>query len=504
MGSASKRQVPRMLAGTVLMGIIAAAWAALGLWTPHVVLPDGDLGLGAEVLERPRSVAPAKPWNVILVSIDTLRADHLTIYGYERATSPKLERFATEAVVFEQAYSHAPKTAPSHMSMMTSLYPTAHGIRNWSAGRERRLSPDVPTLATLLRDAGYRTVAVTNGGMVRGSLGFDQGFDRYTEVADVGQMVDGALAALATLGRPSTGSAAAAPFFLFLHTYEPHAPYVPPGRYADTFVDRAYQGRIPSSDQAFATLLQAHGASASPGRFFFSQVERANPADLRQLRDLYDAEILYTDQQLGLLIEAVRSGGLMEDTLVILLSDHGEEFLDHGDLEHRNLYQEVLHVPLVIRLPRAAGAGSAARRVSAVVRLVDVLPTVLDLLGLPIPAHAQGRSLQGLLRGETERRPRWVLSEFPGQRARALRGGSWKLILSRRGTELYDLATDPAERRDVHHRHPAVAAALKHALAGAEAAMAPLAARAAPGDPRAIDPGVRQRLEALGYVGPDQ
>lgn len=485
---------------SVILGVAGAVLIGRRPPSGPASIPTSSLEPSTHLLEQPRPARPVTPWNVILISLDTLRSDHLSAYGYGRPTSPEILRFADEAVVFEQAFSHAPKTAPSHMSLMTGLHPGVHGVRNSAVATERRLSAAVPTLATILQGSGYRTMAVTNGGMVRASLGFDRGFDAYHEVGDVVAAVDGAIAGLDLLVRPGPGAAGSVepPFFMFVHTYETHTPYAPPAPLAGAFTDPTYRGRIPPNQDALALLMQAHGSALGPARFFMAQVDRRSATDLRHLQDLYDAEILWTDQHVGRLLDQLRSRGFDDRTIVIILSDHGEEFLEHGSLTHQTLYRQALQVPLLIRAP--GGTQAAPRRVPTVVRLVDVMPTILDLLGLPIPGHVQGRSLVPLMRGQTETADRWVLSETRGGQQRALRIGSWKLVRTPTSVELYDVQADPDERHDVHSRHPEVARALRQNLERLVAASAALAAAASPGAAHPIDDETRRRLEALGYV----
>jgi len=187
-------------------------------------------GLLATGLSCHKPVEPPRP-NLVLVSIDTLRADHLTAYGYERSTSPEISRLARQGILFERAFSQSPKTATSHMSLFTGLYPPAHRVANWGERRVRRLSDDVPTLATLLVRAGYRTEAYTNGGNVSARLGFGQGFDSYQEDRGAESVFDSAQRALDRFVQEADGGARA-PFFLFLHTFQVHDPYVPPAEFA--------------------------------------------------------------------------------------------------------------------------------------------------------------------------------------------------------------------------------------------------------------------------------
>jgi arylsulfatase A-like enzyme len=403
-----------------------------------------------------------RPPNILLISIDTLRADHLSSYGYKRPTSPSIDRLAARGVLFEHAYSHSPKTALSHMSLMTSLLPEAHGVEQWSTEGSERLSDDIPTLATLLKPHGYATFAVTGGGHVRGELGFDQGMDSF-------EVVDGVVEAFARMGDRIAEHVAAqpnVPFFAFAHTYAVHDPYTPLAPYNTLFTDSNYPGRIIAS---YDELTRRVGTAwDSQHALFWQQVDADDPRDVQHLQDLYDGAIRLTDDQIGKLVERLRDAGVGDDTLIIVLADHGEEFREHGMFQHEQVYQELLHVPLVMVLPRANGVTYRQRREPAVVRLVDVLPTVLDYLGVAIPEHAQGVSLMPLLGGGAAP-PREVMSSWREGGWQALRVGDTKLI--RRDDqgagivhELYVLSEDPHEQQNRWETDGAAGQALEQQL----------------------------------------
>lgn len=430
--------------------------------------------------------------NVILISIDTLRADHLSAYGYARETAPRIAAFARRAIVFEAAWSHSPKTAASHMSLMTSVYPEVHGVGN--PGRDRiraRLSDEIPTLAEVLRRAGYRTRALHGGGNVRAEFGFERGFEHYDEERDLSAWIQRARQVVL-----DQEASPGAPLFLFLHTYEVHAPYAPPASHARLFVDPGYAGDIVASPEALAQKPYAERM-----RFFWKQVDASSPEDLRHLADLYDAGIHHTDAQLGPFLEWLESRPLWRDTLLVLLSDHGEEFGEHGGLRHTNLHRETLHVPLVVRFPGDDPA-TRPRRIPAVVRLIDVMPSVLDAAGIPAPDHTQGRSLLPLLRGAPAE-PAPVLSQIRQGGAAALRVGDWKLIRAKDGERLYRLSSDPAERVDLRGTEPARAAELAARLDSLLADSAALRASFAAPSSGTIDDETLEQLRALGYLPPE-
>jgi arylsulfatase len=433
----------------------------------------------------------ARP-DVVLISLDTLRPDHLSIYGYPRETDPALARLAGEAVVFEQAYSQSSKTAPSHMTLMTGLLPEVHGVANVDLRRERvRVSEDVPTLAEILHEAGYHTVGVHGGGNVSADYGFDRGFDAYVEERELGPWLRAARERVARHDAEDRR-----PLFLFLHTYQIHAPYLPPPEHARRFVDPAYSGRIASSVEALTAA-----AGHRPKRWshtFWDLVDESSEADVRHLVDLYDAGIHFTDEGLGGFLDGLRARPRWSHTLLIVLSDHGEAFGDHGRFQHKTLHQEILQVPLLIRFP-AGDPLHGARRVPDVVRLMDVPVTVLDRLAIAPPGFVQGRSLLPLLRGEPGGEPVVVSQQAPGGGA-ALRLGDWKLIRERRRDALYHVSVDPAERvdraGDQALRLEVLRERLDRLLAGSRALREGLAAP----DRAPLDPASVRRLEALGYL----
>jgi len=449
-------------------------------------------------VEAPPARPPERPWNLVLISLDTLRADHLGAYGYARATSPRIDALAREGVLFEQAYSTAPKTAPAHMSLMTGLYPPAHGVRNFEGRIDVSLGADVPTLAEILRVAGYRTAATTSGGNVHRDLGFGRGFQVYEHLPGEAEPVFDR--ALAHLERLAAAGPEAPPFLLFVHTFQLHDPYVPPPETRALFVDPDYRGKIVSDRDALTRLAgeEWHQRNA----MFWAGVDPEDPADLQHLKDLYDACLRAADNQVGRLLDALDRLALREDTLLVLLSDHGEEFHDHGGFGHDTLYDELLRVPLLMRLPPGASPLPEGARVEPVVRLVDVLPTILELLGLPSLEHAQGRSLLPLLRG-AEERERAAYAYHVEVDASALRAQDWKLVSTPEARVVFDLSRDAAERRGRSADGTVVGDDLARALGSFTSWSERIRQLAPPGKPVALDPETRRSLEALGYLRPE-
>jgi arylsulfatase A-like enzyme len=484
-----------------------AAWigcAIIGL----VFLPACTKGKDRKPIEELRAVVrstplvrdelPPNPKNIVLISIDTLRADHLSAYGYGRGTSPAIDRLAGEGVLFEEAYSQSPKTAASHMTIMTGLYPEAHGVRNWEEKDQRRLSDAIPTLATLLRRAGYRTVAYVGGGNVGGGLGFDQGFQIYRRIAGAKPVFRVAALALEELARPAHPSERP-PFFLFVHTFETHDPYLPPQRYAKLYTDPGYDGRIIGSRVKLRLVSMGRGWWKRH-QAYWARVDRESPRDVQHLRDLYDGEIRYTDDQIGGFLERLRSLGLEDETLVVFLSDHGEQFLEHGAFMHNDVYQEVLRVPLILRFPGDAPEEGKGRRVREIVRLIDVMPTLLEFVGLPVPDHAQGRSLLPLLRGAGDT-PRAVFSQWRSKRYESLRAGDWKYIRRPSEDELFNLAEDPMEQRNLAPAQPERGRRFATRIARLIAVSKRFRREIGGGKPAALDAATREVLETLGYLG---
>lgn len=371
-----------------------------------------------------RSRATRRP-NVVVILVDTLRADHLPTHGYARATAPFVDSLARAGVVFENAWSTSSWTAPATASLFTSLYPQDHGVvhsldREAADGRRLvdRIPGDVETLAEMFRAAGYRTLGVSDNAHVSRETGFDQGFDEF-------ESGTGATAErLHKWVRDRRERLARGPYFLYVHYVEPHEPYLP----------------------------------REPWHADFARDGRAHPTHAKFV-DAYDSEIRSLDDGLARLYRAC---GWAEDTVVIVTSDHGEEFGDHGRGGHAHtLYDEVLRVPLIVH----GVPGAVARRVDEPVSLVDVLPTLRELLGGPADPRAEGVSLLPLLRGGTTGfdRPLFAhLVQFETGRVwdASIEGGWKRLRLSDGTSHLFDLDGDPREIHDLAEALPSVAAAL--------------------------------------------
>lgn len=481
------------------------------------------------------SCSPDEPrkLNLVIIALDTLRPDHLGCYGYARDTSPNLDLFAKDAVIFENAQTAAPWTAPSLLSLMTSLYPNVHGV--WRFSDPGQMNERVTTLAEVLKERGYWTSAFTDGGYAKPQFGLKQGFDTFplnagdlphehwSNMAHPDRLagnVDRALKALGEVGDQ--------PFFLFFHTYQVHGPYRPPEelvkRFRPEYDEAAEHARI---EVALATLREggelapddvrlvlAHSEHCGSGKGdekeeLAAEIRRhgINSLDEQRMqfwRDLYDAEIRFTDAELKRLLDALDRPGLRENTVVVFVSDHGEGFGEHGITGHGNvLHEEALRVVCMLRAP-----GVAARRVDDVVSLVDLMPTVLDVLGIErAKLPLQGRGLAPLLRGERlPNAPTFAhaLAKTGGeQRLQSVRDGKWRFVFEPE-TEigrLFDLEADPKELTDVAGQNPKVVERMRGLLnAQREYDQLLLKKASGPVGNYQLAPSDLEELRKLGYI----
>lgn len=409
------------------------------------------------LLEPSKYTGNLRPVNIILISIDTLNPLHLGVYGNERNTSPVIDSLANEGVLFLNAFSHSPKTSPSHMSLFTSLYPSVHKIRNWNKLQGGySLDHHLITLPEILKNVGYKTAAFTGGGNVRSSIGFGDGFDVYDNEDQVWEN------ALNWLDNNYESK-----FFLFLHTFKVHSPYLPPPPY-NTMFSTNYDGKIIDSEKALLAYFRNNYKDGEefPGshHLFWEQVNKSDPRDVEQVIALYDGVIRFmNDRLVGRLLNKLRKYNLVENTLLLFTSDHGEEFLQHGDFLHKELYDEHIHVPLIMHIP---GEDKYKHQVvKQQVSLIDIVPTLLDYLFLPIPVMMQGTNLWPILDGKNSNLPvfseRIVISDVPDKK-KAIRTPEWKYIWwpTMQKAELFSLTDDSAERLNVVGKYPEVAAKL--------------------------------------------
>lgn len=457
------------------------------------------------------------PRGVAIVVVDTLRADHLGAYGYARPTSSHIDAFAADAVRFADATSPAPWTLPALASLMTSLYPSVHGahspsdlkdmtwyfqpreFRAFSQLHESRL-----TLAEILRDAGFATWGAVQGSYATRAFGMSQGFETYRENATPGIRFD-LEDAFAWLDAEKPDR-----FLVYLHVMEVHAPYTPPEirRGAHRKLDPT---RMPYYEEAVAEerlrLLQwdfdpGYRGAADGSRASLQSLSRpgarVTAGDVGHLVTLYDRGIAYVDHWVGALVEGLRERGLYDETIVVLTADHGEEFFEHGRLEHSfSYYEEMLRVPLIVRVPGARQGVVVGETVG----LVDVLPTLLDWLEIPAPDGLQGRSLRASFAGSGATGSSYLAEASFRKGDLALRGAGWKYIRSGDGgEELYDLVADPGERENLCPARRADCERHRVELDARVAAQRERAKVLAAPEPAKIDDATREDLEALGYV----
>lgn len=416
------------------------------------------LALAAAACAAPPPVPPPVARHLVLVTIDTLRADRLGCYGSRNVATPHLDRLAAEGAMALHATVHVPLTRPSHTSIFTGLLPAEHGIRD---NVSPTLAADVPTLAPMLRAAGFRTGAFVSSIVLSRQSGLNRGFDEYSDRFEI----DGDDARfLNTIQRPGDvvmkealawiQSAGDGRFFAWIHLYDPHDPYEPPEPYASRYADRPYDG-----------------------------------------------EVAWSDELVGRLDAALERLGLRGQTLLVVTSDHGEGLGEHGEAVHGFfVYESTLHVPLLLRGPGIPPGG----RLSVTARSVDLLPTLLDLLGLARPSglRLSGRSLAPPLRGGAalSEEPAYAESLLPllhygWSDLRALRDGRWKYIQAPR-PELYDLDADPGETRNLAGEMPPRAEALRNGLAAHLARE-----REVKTDAAGVPADLLEKLGALGYLG---
>jgi arylsulfatase A-like enzyme/Tfp pilus assembly protein PilF len=438
----------------------------------------------------------AKPaLNVVLITIDTLRADHVGCYGYKQIKTPNIDGLAADGVRFDRAFAVVPVTLPSHTSMLTGTYPMLSGMHDFSGNK---LSPLQPTLASVLKAAGYQTGAVIASAVLDSRFGLNQGFDFYYDHFDFSRLDEANLDEmerpgnvvadvalnwlekdwLEKAGMEKDGPGKDAPsnhlqkkFFLWMHLYDPHYPYRPPEPYSREYAERPYDG-----------------------------------------------EIAFADEQVGRLLRFLKEKGIYKSTMIVLCGDHGESLGEHGEKTHGFfIYNATMHVPLIIRLPENGAPDNAASTESDPVALVDLMPTVLEAMGLEIPPQVQGRSLLHELRSERGRQDQQeARRDDKAKRDRVLYGETylprlhfnWSELRGSENTkyhfidaprpELYDLTKDPGELHNLFTEKKAVAEEMRAKLADM---IRDYSAGKELAEKTGLDPALMERLKALGYAG---
>jgi arylsulfatase A-like enzyme/cytochrome c-type biogenesis protein CcmH/NrfG len=395
--------------------------------------------------------------NVVVITIDTLRADHVRCYGYKQIRTPNIDALAADSARFARAYTAVPVTLPSHTVIFTGTYPMLSGIHDFAANK---LGPTQPTLASVLKEHGYATAAVIGSAVLDSRFGLNRGFDFYYDHFDFNRLQEsnleemerpGNLVADLTLDWLSKNSGKK--FFLWMHLYDPHFPYRPPAPYAAEYKDRPYDG-----------------------------------------------EIAFADAQVGRVIRFLKSKGLYANTLIVLSGDHGESLGEHGEKTHGfYIYNSTLHVPVIIHLP----GSTSAKTVTELANLADLMPTVLQALKLDIPSQVQGRSLLPMMsKKDDEARSLYAETFLPRlhfnwSELRSVETETYHFIDAPR-PELYDLTRDPGETQNLFPAKKAVGEEMRARLA---TLIRQYSAGQELAEKTGLDPALMERLKSLGYAG---
>ena len=451
-----------------------------------------------------------KDCNVILISIDTLRADHIGAYGYYRNTSPNIDKFAEESILFENAYSQSSFTLPSHMSIFTSLYPSTHKIE--MPFEKNILHTDIPTLAEILQKNNYTSIWVAPLDNIPLNLnrGFERGFDEFYDslttidknllfkINDKTKYWNNALKWIRTQEKDKK-------FFMFLHSYNVHYPYTPNLDSIKKFTNQTID-YIPIDDEGFIKLIKKEIENNTYGilenkdyeyfnnksilenclqtpyipkcgdplykfgfNVYWKMINLSDKEEMDYIKLLYDAEIYEIDLLIKDLLDTLKNENLLNNTIIIITSDHGEEFGEHNDFDHaKTLYEEVIKVPLIIWAPNLKD-----KKIDSVVQSIDIMPTLLDIVGIPIPKHVQGISLLPFLTKNNPIKQIYQFSELKSNNLRAIRFGKWEyimetvqlsnytcIILSGKD-ELFNLDEDPGELTNLVYKNQKIVKKLR-------------------------------------------
>ncbi|MCP4593717.1 MAG: sulfatase-like hydrolase/transferase, partial [bacterium] len=478
----------RRAAGRVQTGVAAVVLLlAAGLLSGGCAKKESAKQETATEFKRP---------NIVLITFESLRTDHVGCYGCPRDTTPAIDALAAEATLYEDSSAVTSWTLTSHATIFSGLYPSAHNV----VRPKDRLKDSHRTMAEVLADYGYQTTAIVSGPYLKRKHGLAQGFETYDQTS----VTTGKLDASHDVTNPRMEARVnqfldherreGDPFFLFLYYWDPHFQFIPPPPYDTMFVP---DGAVPVKDPHFQT--------------YYKLGKQIKPAQLEYLKAQYDGEIRCTDAYLERLFERLRALGLWENTVIILTADHGEQFFEHGFLGHKyDLYVESLHVPLIIKYPKQ----TEGRRDRRVVHAVDLFPTVLDLGRARIPEEYHGRSLLDdprLAEEPTffELAFRWYMRrKSTGEKWTesedwfAIREGRHKLVWKEQAdeTELYDIIVDPKELHPIREGAEDLTAALLERLQAWRAEMQTIAARAGAPAQAVLTPEEEERLRSLGYL----
>ena len=410
------------------------------------------------VLVLPASAAGNPSPNVVVITIDTLRADHLGCYGDQQIRTPNIDSLAADSVRFERAYTPVPVTLPAHTVLFTGTYPLLSGIHDFSANK---LGPTQPTLASVLKEHGYTTGAVIGSAVLDSRFGLNRGFDFYYDHFDFNRLQESNLDEMERPGNVVTDNALdwlakndQKKFFLWMHLYDPHFPYRPPAPYSEQYKDRPYDG-----------------------------------------------EIAFADSQVGRLIRFLKDRGLYQNTIIVLTGDHGESLGEHGEKTHGFfIYNATLHIPVILHLPGQRLVNS----VPDMVNLADLMPTVLQALKVDVPSQVQGRNLLPLMTAKKEDPSQGLYAEtflprlhFNWSELRGLETRNYHFIDAPK-PELYDLAKDPGETQNLYPMKKAVAEEMRARLS---ALIRQYSGGQELAEKTGLDPALMERLQSLGYAG---
>jgi arylsulfatase A-like enzyme len=479
---------------------------------------------------------PFEKYNVILVFIDTLRADHLSCYGYPRETSPNIDRLVKESTIFEQNFAPATYTLPSFMSINTSIYPNSHGVLYIY---KDKLSSRITTLAQILKIYGYKTawLGPLNNLQLKPEVGFGRGFDELVEIGGILRLDESRIKLCNWLDANKDQR-----FFLNFYTCKVHAPYLPSPEYKTRFTKiKSMEGVIEDAEEFYFGSVRKFMqdkklAVELLGEDFFNQFQSSglgngNDQQLESffasrkktdklnniqnsvywaginlkdksindyLQTLYDACILeYDEEVIGPIIKKLKALNIYDKTIIIVTADHGEEFYEHGGHSHgTTLYDEVTRVPLIIHVPWI----KQAKRVKELTQTVDILPTLLDLLAIPIPHQAQGKSLIGLMSKKKSSPPHEYVFGSMGSQS-FIRSKEWSLVLGHGGPDhakLYNLRSDPGQQKDIYPKNKDMALKLEFRLKEWEASL-PSYKDQEYSFPPEIDKATQERIRKTGY-----
>jgi len=416
---------------SIVLSAVAAVWIIVGL-------AKGIANIDASELQLSEP-----PKNVILITISTLRADHVSCLGFERDTTPNFDNFGEENILFRNAFATSGWMMPAHGSIFTSLYPSLHGATHIN----KSLGDKHYTLAEILSDNGYYCVGFCCNPRLDQEYGFAQGFDIYDDYSvsmilqslilgnegtfDINKQRTNALINDSAIGWLQSNTHK--PFFMFIHYYDNHWDYLPPSPYYNLY-DPDYDGPIDGTEIAREPLF-----SNPPGE-----------KDIQHIIALYDGEVKQTDNDLGEMLKVLKDRRVFDNSIVIILGDHGEQFYEHGHTSHHGVFEELIHIPLAVSIP---GTQAKGKIVDSLVSQMDILPTVLDYLQIPAPEQCQGKSLKPVIEGQIGAVNEFVFAEYTGGAAPdswAVRSARYKYYqMFDIEPFAYDLVKDPKEQNNI-------------------------------------------------------